>query len=95
MFVLKAEHMPKQENGDAFASKGFSCFNNLRELVKQCIAQSRLRFTDPEEVSQVLWACFHGTATLLVSMCGFPFIEQTRRLIDRVLDVTMEGVRAC
>jgi hypothetical protein len=50
------------------------------------------RLDDMEEASQVLWAGIHGLTTLLITKPGFPFIEQTR-LVDRLVDVLVEGVR--
>jgi hypothetical protein len=61
--------------------------------VSQAIEAGKLRVTDVYEVSQALWACVHGVSTLLIGNCEFPFIEQSR-LIDRVLDIIGEGLRA-
>ena len=91
-FVLKGKYTSEAQDPARTHSSGEDCFNNLREIVEQCIQQGRLRITDVEEVSQTLWACVHGISALLISQCGFPFIEQSR-LIDRVVDVTIEGVR--
>lgn len=74
------------------ADSGTACFGVLREIIQQAVAAGQTRITDVEEISQALWACVHGVATLLISKCEFPFIEQNR-LIDSVLDITMEGIR--
>jgi AcrR family transcriptional regulator len=91
-FVLKSTYVSQAKGPTRFQSSGLACFNNLREVVQQCVQHGRLRITDVEEVSQALWACVHGIATLLISQCGFPFVEQSR-LIDRVVDLAVEGVR--
>ena len=71
---------------------GVGSFNCMLQCVGQCIETGRLRINDVEEVAQALWACWHGTAILLISKCDFPFIEQSR-LIDRVIDICLEGIQ--
>ena len=71
---------------------GKSCFENLRGIVRMCIEQGLFRLHDVEEASQVLWAGIHGITSLLITRQDFPFIEQTR-LVERLLDVLVEGVR--
>ena len=89
-FVLTPER--RQPDNPRLESSGMACFGNLRQLVLQCIEQDRLRVADVEEVSQALWACVYGVATLIISECGFPFIERSR-LIERVVDISVEGIR--
>ena len=71
---------------------GLLCFQDVCHIVQQCIDQDLLRTNDVEEISQAVWASVHGIASLFIAKCGFPFIEQTR-LIDRVIDMAVEGVR--
>jgi AcrR family transcriptional regulator len=71
---------------------GLRCFDNLRGIVRKCIQEGLFRLDDVEETSQALWAGVHGITTLLITKKGFPFVEQTR-LVDRVVDVLVEGVR--
>ena len=89
-FVLPPER--KAGENPRVETSGMACFSNLRQLVLQCVEHDRLRVTDVEEISQALWACIHGVATLIAADCGFPFIERSR-LIDRVIDISVEGVR--
>ncbi len=85
-FVSKSERLCDSNNAEQIEASGAACFQNLRGLVQRCVEQDRLRITDVEEVSQSLWACMHGVATLLITCEKFPFIERSR-LIDRVLDI--------
>ena len=79
------------ENDEARQAGMFS-FDCMRQCVRLCVEAGKLRTDDVEEVAQSLWACIHGVVMLLITKGGFPFIEQTR-LIDSVLDITLEGIR--
>ncbi len=72
---------------------GFRCFSCLRRGVQDCVDAGLLRKTDVEEVAQSLWAAMHGLVMLLITKGAFPFVEQSR-LIDSVLDMSIEGIRA-
>jgi AcrR family transcriptional regulator len=91
-FVLAGRFL--HEAGPQFNPKdaGLCCFDNLRGIVRQCIEEGLFRLDDVEEASQALWAGIHGITTLLITKPGFPFVEQSR-LVDRVVDVLVEGVR--
>src|SRR5207247_20188 len=89
-FVLAGR--PLHETGQAKPDSGGRCFDNLRGIVRKCIDEGLLRAGDVEEASQVLWAGIHGITTLLITKPGFPFVEQTR-LVERVVDVLVEGLR--
>ena len=71
---------------------GVNCFNQMRLIVQQCREADQLQGEDIDEISQALWAAVHGVSTLLITQCGFPFIERSR-LIERVVDMAVEGVR--
>ena len=62
-------------------------------MVQRCADENALRIASVDEVSQVLWTSLHGLVSLLITHCGFPFVEQSR-LIERQLDVLMQGIRA-
>jgi AcrR family transcriptional regulator len=81
---------PKEQ--DLELDSGHRCFDNLRGIVRKCIEEGLFRIDDVEEASQVLWAGVHGITTLLITKPGFPFVEQTR-LVERVVEVLVEGVR--
>lgn len=92
-FVLSAgqHQVPDSETRKMHA--GLRCFGRLREIVARCAREGRLASNDVEETTQALWAGVHGVTSLLITQCGFPFIEQSR-LIQRVVDILIEGVRA-
>ena len=77
---------------DEARQAGMFSFDCMRQCVRLCVEAGKLRTDDVEEVAQSLWACIHGVVMLLITKGGFPFIEQTR-LIDSVLDITLEGIR--
>ena len=77
---------------DEARQAGEHSFNCMRECVRLCIDAGLLRIDDVEQVAQSLWACLHGVVMLLISKSDFPFIEQTR-LIDSVVDISLQGVR--
>lgn len=91
-FVLAGRFL--HEAGQDLKAKdaGLHCFDNLRGIVRKCIEEGLFRLDDVEEASQTLWAGIHGITTLLISKPGFPFVEHTR-LVDRMVDVLVEGVR--
>src|SRR5215472_6434971 len=82
----------KQIPDERLLQAGQRCFNGLRGAVRRCMDAGQLNCQDVEEVAQALWAGAHGVTTLLIS-CNFPFIEQNR-LIDRVVHILIEGIRA-
>lgn len=71
---------------------GVQSFGHLVAIVQRCIALGKIAPADPMEVSQALWCGAHGVVSLLIAKCGFPFVEENR-LIDRLLDTLIEGVR--
>src|SRR5215470_8508251 len=90
-FVL-AKQSPSQHKPDA-ASPAMSCFDCLRGTVRKCIEGGYVNGGDVEDTAQAIWTAIHGVTALLVSKCEFPFVEHTR-LIERLIDILIEGVRA-
>jgi AcrR family transcriptional regulator len=84
---VQAKQLPHGDQPNA----GDRCFDNLRIAVRQCIEAGQLNCEDVEEISQALWAGVHGVTTLLITS-NFPFIEPNR-LIDRVVNILIEGIR--
>ena len=78
---------------DQLLEAGTRCFGHLHRMVQRCADENALRIASVDEVSQVLWTSLHGLVSLLITHCGFPFVEQSR-LIERQLDVLMQGIRA-
>jgi AcrR family transcriptional regulator len=91
-FVLSGRFLDENGHPPNPGEAQMCCFDNLRGIVRKCIHEGLFRLDDMEEASQVLWAGIHGLTTLLITKPGFPFIEQTR-LVDRLVDVLVEGVR--
>ncbi|HTP33832.1 MAG TPA: TetR/AcrR family transcriptional regulator [Candidatus Acidoferrales bacterium] len=72
---------------------GLACFDCLRGIVGQCLEGGYINGGGVEETSQALWSAIHGVTSLLVMDCGFPFVERTR-LIERLIDILIKGIRA-
>ena len=93
-FVLKAAPYEKPHSGETRKAKaGQQCFGDMRNLVRRCMEEGRLKAADPEETSQALWAGIHGLTTLLITMPGFPFVGR-EKLIKRTIEVLIRGVSA-
>jgi AcrR family transcriptional regulator len=91
-FLLKA---PVYENagsrGTRKAHAGQQCFDDMRNCVRRCIEEGKIKNADLEETSQALWAGIHGLTALLIMLPRFPFVER-ERLIRRTLEVLVRGV---
>ena len=89
-FILKdrpnVQHTGKPAPGD-------TCFSRLRGIVQKCIDLGKIASNDADETAQALWAGVHGVTSLLIMQCEFPFVEHTR-LIERVANILIEGVRS-
>jgi AcrR family transcriptional regulator len=88
-FGLAGAERFKSDDAHKAGEYSFDC---MRQCVRQCVDAGLLRKNDVEEVAQSLWATMHGVVMLLIGKSHFPFIEQSR-LIDSVLDISMEGIR--
>jgi AcrR family transcriptional regulator len=91
-FVYAASFLHEHGRHPDPSDPGFGCFDKFRGIVRKCIEEGLFRLDDVEEVSQTLWAGMHGITTLLITKPGFPFVERSR-LVDRVVDVLIQGVR--
>jgi AcrR family transcriptional regulator len=89
-FVL-AKQAPAGHKPDV-ASPAMSCFDCLRGTVRKCIEGGYINGGDVEDTAQAIWTAIHGVTALLVSKCEFPFVEHTR-LIERLIDILIKGVR--
>src|SRR5215469_10542158 len=93
-FVLRAAPYESSAHRETRKAKaGQQCFGDMRNLVRRCMDEGRLKAADPEETSQALWAGIHGLTTLLITMPGFPFVER-EKLIKRTIEVLIRGVSA-
>lgn len=68
----------------------------LRMIVADCIAQGKFRadLTDPDTVSQVLWAGVHGLVSLHVVMCEEAWVNwrPIRDLAATLIDTQLNGL---
>lgn len=91
-FVLRAAPYESPGHRETRKAKaGQQCFGDMRNLVKRCMEEGRIKQADPEETSQALWAGIHGLTTLLITMAGFPFVER-EKLIKRTIEILIRGV---
>jgi AcrR family transcriptional regulator len=72
---------------------GGRCFGELMRGVGFAMEAGQMNGADAVEVAQALWAASHGVTALLITCPEFPFVEHGR-LVERMLDILMEGVRA-
>jgi len=75
-----------------FETTGQKAFACLRQGVQECVDAGVMVIDDGDELAQTLWAAIHGLTSVLITCTGFPFIEQNR-LIDRMVNTLIEGVR--
>lgn len=75
-----------------FHTTGQKAFACLRQGVQECIDAGQLVSDEGDELAQTLWAGIHGLTSVLITCTGFPFVEQNR-LIDRMVNTLVEGVR--
>ena len=92
MLIFMTRHDQAVSQDPELKDVGRLCFEDVCRIVQQCIEQDLLHSNDVQEISQAVWAGVHGISSLLIAKCDFPFIEHTR-LIDRVVDIAVEGVR--
>ena len=70
---------------------GSLCFQDLCQIVQQCMDENLMRGSDVQEMSQTVWAAVHGVASLLIAKCEFPLIERSR-LVESVIQMSVEGL---
>lgn len=72
---------------------GNQTYELLRLAVRKAIAAGRLRISDVETASQVLWATLHGAVALLVTYGeGMPNIPMLPDLVERVVENGLRGL---
>ena len=90
-FILKNPACEKPEAcRTRKATAGQECFNDMRNAVRRCMEEGRIKNADLEETSQALWAGIHGLTALLITQPGFPFVER-ERLIKRTIEILIRG----
>jgi AcrR family transcriptional regulator len=74
-------------------STGMKAYNVMPAMVGACIERGLLRPVDVNLASQALWAAIHGITSLLIVHTHFPWTDK-EKLIDKVIDTMIEGLRA-
>jgi AraC-like DNA-binding protein len=69
-----------------------TAFQQLRNGVAACMVSGDFPASDPEIVSQIIWAGLHGITALLVVKPSFPWRDRNR-LIDLVIETTLAGLK--
>ena len=91
-FILKAPAYEKSGHCETRKAKsGQQCFGDMRNMVRNCMEEGKIKNADLEETSQALWAGIHGLTALLITQPGFPFVER-EKLIARTIEVLVRGV---
>jgi AcrR family transcriptional regulator len=72
-------------------SKGMETFNYMCRAVQNCVEQKRLRETDVDAISQMLWAVMHGITALLITKPDFPWVKKDT-LIDLTINCAIDGL---
>jgi len=72
---------------------GQKAFDFLRRTLALCAERKLIEIGDVETTAQVIWASIHGLTSLLIARPKFPWVERNR-LIDTLVDTTLQGLRA-
>jgi len=68
-------------------------FEVLRDMVRRCIEQKRLRNVDVETTAQALWASAHGITSLLIQRPTFPWVSR-KKLVAQVINSAVDSLVA-
>jgi AcrR family transcriptional regulator len=71
--------------------KGMETFDYMRRAVQACVEQNKMRETDVDAISQMLWAVMHGITALLITKPDFPWVKKDK-LIDLTINSTIDGL---
>ena len=91
MMMTKTEFDPSSHDLDDMP--GIQTFFRLVDAANACIESGAFRQLDPFMVAVGLWVDVHGLTSLLISSKSFPWPD-TEELIDHVLDVHVNGLKA-
>ncbi len=91
-FILRAAPYEKPQSRETRKAKtGQRCFDDMRNLVRRCMEEGKIKNADVEETSQALWAGIHGLTALLITQPGFPFVER-EKLVRRLIEILVGGL---
>jgi AcrR family transcriptional regulator len=92
-FINHPEHPRGETRHLKEQSMGMRAYGNLRAAVEACIRAGKLRETNVDAVTQMIWAGGHGMTSLFITMPGFPWVKRTE-LIDLMIDTLVDGLMA-
>jgi AcrR family transcriptional regulator len=93
-FILKAPgHEQPEHCSTRKLQAGQRCFGDMRNVVRRCVEEGKIKNADVEETSQALWAGIHGLTALLITQTRFPFVER-EKLVKRTVEILVRGVSA-
>jgi AcrR family transcriptional regulator len=91
-FMTRLEELVKTP--EEFArSAGMRTFQSLVNCIQACVESGQFRNLDVMAASQSFWSSVHGVTSLLITQCGFPFVERDV-LLSTVVDATIDGFRS-
>jgi len=93
-FILKAPvHEQPEHRETRKVQAGQRCFGDMRNIVRRCMEERKIKKADVEETSQALWSGIHGLTALLITQPRFPFVDR-EGLIKRMIEILVRGVSA-
>jgi AcrR family transcriptional regulator len=63
----------------------------LGRMVSRCVEEGRLTESDPEVITQTLWAAVHGITSLMIQRPAFAWAGKTK-VIDQLIAMALAGV---
>ena len=82
--VLFARQFP-EEPDDGSLPVGGEAFAVLVDAVERCVAAGRSTSTDPFADATAVWVAMHGMVSLWSTVCHFPWPEDRRRFVTRLV----------
>ncbi len=66
-------------------------FNNLRDIVRECVKKNFFRLNNVELISQIFWAIDHGITSLIITNPNCPWADR-EKLIDETIEAVITGL---
>jgi AcrR family transcriptional regulator len=81
-----------REDFEAGLLPGMRSFMALVGNVQECMDGGVFAADDPFLVATILWAGVHGMTSLLISVPGFPSLQDSEGMVDQMLDTLARGL---